>query len=63
LGEPYEVRISEDEYLAHALGRTLASASDEARHVALARLIGELDASELSNVQRLAREARRRREA
>lgn len=59
----YEPRVSEDDYLSHAISRTLASASDEARHAALARLIGALDAKELSKVQRLAREARRRRGA
>ena len=60
-GYVYEARVSEDVYLAHAISRTLASASDEARHVALARLIGELEPRELSKVQRLARESRRRR--
>jgi predicted transcriptional regulator len=62
-GYVYATRVSEDDYLAHAISRTLASASDDARHSALARLIGELDAAELSKVQRLARKARRRRQA
>jgi predicted transcriptional regulator len=62
-GYMYATRVSEDDYLAHAISRTLASASDDARHSALARLIGELDADELSKVQRLARKARRGREA
>lgn len=62
-GYVYEPCLGEDEYLSHAIGRTLASASDDARHATLARLIGALDAKELSKVQRLAREARRRRGA
>jgi predicted transcriptional regulator len=62
-GYLYEPRVRQDDYLARAISRTLAGASDEARHAALAQLIGDLDPNELSKVQRLAREARRRRTA
>ena len=59
----YRPAITEDEYVSRSIERTLASASVDARQAALARLIGELDGDELSDLQALARrlEGRRRR--
>ena len=57
----YSPRISEADYLASSLNRTLAGASDEARRGALAALVGELKSSELSEIRRLAGRVRRGR--
>ena len=57
----YSPRISEADYLASSMQQTLAGASDEARRVALAGLVGELSPAELEEVQDLAAEVRRRR--
>ena len=51
----YRPAISEDEYVSLSIERTLASASVDARQAALARLIGELDGDELSDLPALAR--------
>ena len=61
----YRPRVSEAEYVSRSIERTLATASVDARQAALAKLIGDLDAGELSDLQDLARalegERRRRR--
>jgi predicted transcriptional regulator len=60
----YRPRVSEADYVSRSIERTLATASVDARQTALARLIGDLDPGELSELQGLARDleaARRRR--
>jgi predicted transcriptional regulator len=60
----YRARLSEDEYLSRSIAHALAGASTDARHLALARVIGELDDDELNELRRRARKlgkARRRR--
>lgn len=57
----YRPRISEADYLGAAIDRTLAGASAQARQVALAQLVGNLDGEELSELKRLAREVEGRR--
>ena len=57
----YEATISEAEYLAGSLSRTLTGASKEARRAALATLVGELDVSEVDEVRSLAAEVKRKR--
>ena len=57
----YRPRISEADYLSHSIASTLSGASVSARKTALARLIADLDHSELSELQRLASEVPRRR--
>ena len=51
----YRPTVSEADYVSRSIEQTLAGASVDARQAALARLIGELKASELSNLQELAR--------
>jgi predicted transcriptional regulator len=57
----YRPRISEADYLSRSIARTLAGASSDARQAAIARLIADLDESELSDLQRMAREVGRKR--
>jgi predicted transcriptional regulator len=57
----YRPALSEAQYLSRSIATTLASASADARQVALAQLIGDLDRTELSDLQRLAREVGERR--
>jgi len=57
----YSPRVSEAEYLASSLSRTLDGASEGARRTALATLVGDLRPGELDEVRRLARDTRRRR--
>jgi predicted transcriptional regulator len=57
----YRPRISEAEYLSRSIERALAAASQDARQAALAELIGGLDAGELADLRRRARESRRGR--
>ncbi len=57
----YRPRISEAEYLSRSILQTLAGASMAARHGALAKLIGELDDDELSNLREIAQEMNTRR--
>lgn len=52
----YSPRLSEAEYLAGSLNRTLDGASDRARRAALARLVGDLSPGELEEIRELARE-------
>lgn len=57
----YVPRVSEAEYLSSSLDRALDGTSDEARHAAIAHLVGGLDQGERREVQALAREIARRR--
>lgn len=57
----YSANIAESEYLARSIEQTLSTASTEARQVALAQLIGNLDQGELSDVRKLARRIERGR--
>lgn len=50
----YRPRLTEAEYLSRSIGRSLAGASQEARRVVLAQLVGGLDGEELSELRRLA---------
>ena len=52
----YRPRVSEAEYISGTIEQALSTASADARQAALARLIGDLDAGELSDLQVLARE-------
>lgn len=62
-GFVYRPAISESDYVARSIERTLAGASSQARQAALAQLLGGIDSGELSDLQRLAREvdAKRKR--
>ena len=51
----YSPSMTEGEYLSRTIERTLSTASDEARQVALAQLIGNLESGELSGLRKLAR--------
>ena len=57
----YLPRVSEADYLTSSLQQALAGASDDARRVALADLVGELDPGELDEIRGLASEVKRRR--
>ncbi len=57
----YTAALSEGDYLSLSIEQTFAGASREARHTALARLIGRLREDELDDVQRRAREIDRSR--
>lgn len=57
----YSPRLSEAEYLARSMDRTLAGASKKARQAALARLVGDLKPSELAEIRELAGEIERKR--
>lgn len=57
----YAPALSEAEYLSLSIEQTLAGASREARHGALAQLIGGLREDELDDVQRRARAIERSR--
>ena len=57
----YRPKISEADYLSRSIADTLSGASVDARQVALARLIAELDKDELSDLQRLAGEVPKKR--
>lgn len=51
----YRPEVTEAEYISRSISQTLATASADARQAALARLIGDLDDDELSDLQQLAR--------
>jgi predicted transcriptional regulator len=51
----YRPRLSEAQYLSWTIRRTLSGASADARQVALAQLLGDLEEGELSDLQQLAR--------
>lgn len=57
----YAPKVTEAEYLSRSIETTLSSASDDARQVALAQLLGNLDRGELSDLRRLARQVERGR--
>ena len=57
----YSPKISESEYLSRSIEHTLATASAEARQVALAQLISALGQDELSDLRKLARKIERGR--
>ena len=52
----YRPKVSEAEYLSRSIEQALSGASADARQVALAQLIGDLDGEQLSELQRLAKE-------
>ena len=58
----YRPRVSEADYVSSTVNRTLSSASEEARRTALANLVGDLDPSELGEIQELAAEINRKRQ-
>lgn len=60
-GFVYEPRLSESEYLATSIRRTLAGASAAARQTALAHLIGDLGSDEVAELAELAEQADRAR--
>ena len=55
-GFQYRPSVSEEDYLSRSIAGTLANASQHARRGALARLIGNLNPDELSEIQRMAAE-------
>jgi predicted transcriptional regulator len=57
----YRPRVSEADYLSQSISQTLAGASMDARHAALARLIGDLGDEQLSDLRQRARELNERR--
>lgn len=57
----YTAAVSEADYLAKSLNRSLAGASRQARHAALASLVGNLEPEELDEIQSLASEIERER--
>lgn len=57
----YSPRITEAEYLSRSIEQTLAGASSEARTVALAQLVGNLEPDQLSQLQKVAKQIDRRR--
>ena len=59
-GFVYSPQLSEAEYLSGSIRRTLSGASSGARQAALASIIGGLRPEELSELEALAREVRRK---
>ena len=57
----YMPTVSEADYIAQSLSRTLSGASAEARRTALASLVGGLSASEMSEINSLAGDIGRKR--
>lgn len=57
----YTPKLTEAQYLSHAIQRTLAGATAGARQTALAQLIGDLGEDERSDLQTLADEVSRKR--
>ena len=57
----YTARYAEGDYLAKAITDRLADASADARKVALANLVGELEPSELDEIARYANRVKRAR--
>jgi predicted transcriptional regulator len=57
----YSAKVSEGDYLAASLNRTLVGASAEARRAALAQLVDGLDATDVREIRSLADEITRRR--
>lgn len=61
-GIVYSPKVSEARYLSQTIRQTLAGASSEARQIAIAELVGGLDASELRELRELGDAADRARE-
>lgn len=57
----YTPKVAEADYLSRSLQDTLSQASPEARQVALTQLMGELEPGELTEIEALADEVKRRR--
>lgn len=57
----YSARLSESDYVARSLQRSLAGVSEQARRSALASLVDELGPNEMKAVSALASEIRARR--
>lgn len=57
----YSPRVSEADYVAQLIRSTLAGASADARQTALANIVGKLGKDELTELQRLAKQADRGR--
>jgi predicted transcriptional regulator len=61
-GFVYRPLLTEAEHVSQAVGRTLSSASSEARQAVLAELIGGLRPEELEDLRELAEQAARQRQ-
>lgn len=57
----YAPAVSEADYVAQSLNQTLSDASEEARRVALATLVGRIDPSEMREITSLAGSISRKR--
>lgn len=57
----YRAAMSEGEYVSQSIRQALAGASADARHTALAHLIGGLEPAELSSLRRRGKAIERRR--
>lgn len=57
----YSAKLSESDYVAESLNRTLVGASAEARRAALAQLVDGLDATDVREIRSLADEITRKR--
>lgn len=57
----YAPKVSEADYVARSLNRTLSGASEKARLAALANLVGGLDPSEMDEINSLASEIAEKR--
>jgi predicted transcriptional regulator len=57
----YSAKVSEADYLTGSLARSLAAASEPARRLALASLVGDLRPAELNELRGLAREVEQAR--
>lgn len=57
----YSPKVSEADYVARSLNRTLSDASEKARLAALANLVGGLDPSEMDEINSLASEIAEKR--
>ena len=58
----YSPRLAEGEFFARSVDEVLSSASKDARRVALANLVGDLDPGELDEIRRLASDIERKRD-
>lgn len=58
----YRPRLTEPQFLSRMIEQTLAGASADARQIALAQLIGGLEESEVSDLQRLAKQVAAKRQ-
>ena len=58
----YAPVVSEADYISGSLSQTLSSASEEARKIALAHLVGTIDPAEMNEISALGAEIGRRRD-